>query len=389
MNPSPEPLRVLHLNSMLTGGGTDDQCIKLAAELRKRGHDVWLAGPAGRQLAPVVEQLAVPFIDTGARAGRFAFIRRCAEIIRSKNIQIVHGHHGRDLWPAILAARLAGTRSKIVLTRHMAKSPSSWASRNFLLGQCDALIAVSEFVAQVLREGAYEPQSPEEERRVRPPIRGDHSKIKVIYGGIDTGKFTSADASSKRRELGLEPDHYAFAVVGGFDSPRGKGQREFLAAAAKIHNEVPRARFLIIGRGTMEETLKGDIERLGLSGKAWLTGQATDMQQVMNAIDCLVHPQIGTEALGLVICEAHACGKAVIASNLDGIPEAFRAGGYGRLVTPENVGELAEAMRLQASEPKLSGADAEKLHDRVAAIFSLAVMTEKTERLYSELLQAI
>src|SRR6202020_2331033 len=110
------------------------------------------------------------------------------------------------------------------------------------LGQCDALIAVSQFVAKVLREGAYEPQSPEEERRVRPPIRGDHSKIKVIYGGIDTAKFAPADASSKRRELGVEPDQYAFAVVGGFDSPRGKGQREFLAAAAKIHKEVPGAR---------------------------------------------------------------------------------------------------------------------------------------------------
>jgi glycosyltransferase involved in cell wall biosynthesis len=186
----------------------------------------------------------------------------------------------------------------------------------------------------------------------------------------------------------LEPDHFAFAVVGGFDSPRGKGQREFLAAAAKIHKEVPQARFLIIGRGTMAETLKADIERLGLSGKAWLTGQATDMPQVMNAIDYLVHPQIGTEALGLVICEAHACGKPVIASDLDGIPEAFRAGGYGRLVPPENVDELAEAMRLQASEPKLGVAEAEKLHDRVAATFSLAAMAEKTERLYAELLQA-
>ena len=63
----------------------------------------------------------------------------------------------------------------------------------------------------------------------------------------------------------------------------------------------------------------------------------------MNAIDCLVHPQIGTEALGLVICEAHACGKPVIASALDGIPEAFRAGNYGRLVPPEDIAALADA----------------------------------------------
>jgi len=41
----------------------------------------------------------------------------------------------------------------VVLTRHMAKSPSTWFSRRFVLGQCDALIAVSDFVARVLREG--------------------------------------------------------------------------------------------------------------------------------------------------------------------------------------------------------------------------------------------
>jgi glycosyltransferase involved in cell wall biosynthesis len=385
MNPPGQPLRVLHLNSLLTGGGTDDQCVKLAAQLHKLGQRVWLAGPAGRPLAPVIEELGVPFFDTGSQAGKVQFILRAARLIRREKIQIVHGHHGRDLWPAILAARLAGTKPKIVLTRHMAKSPGSWASRHFLLGQCDALVAVSEFVAKVLREGAYEAQSPEAERRVRPPIRGDHSKIHVIHGGIDTAKFCPADASNKRRELGLEPGEYAFAVVGGFDLPRGKGQREFLAAAARIHKDVPGARFLIVGRGTMAETLQSDIGRLGLEGKARLTGQASDMPQVMNAIDCLVHPQIGTEALGLVICEAHACGKPVIASALDGIPEAFGAGARGRLIAPESVEELAQAMRFQASQPKLSPAQTAQLHERITETFSLTIMAEKTQRLYSGL----
>ena len=253
MNPAPQPLRLLHLNSLLTGGGTDDQCVKLAGQLHKMGQRVWLAGPSGRRLAPMVSQAGVPFLDTGPAANKLQFILRAAGIIRREKIQIVHGHHGRDLWPTILAARLAGTKPKIVLTRHMAKSPGSWASRHFLLSQCDALVAVSEFVATVLREGAYEPQSPESERRVRPPIRGDHSKIHVIPGGIDTATFAPADASSKRAELGLLPAEYAFAVVGGFDLPRGKGQREFLAAAARIHTEVPNARFLIVGRGSMAE----------------------------------------------------------------------------------------------------------------------------------------
>jgi glycosyltransferase involved in cell wall biosynthesis len=386
MNPAPQPLRVLHLNSLLTGGGTDDQCVKLAAQLHRLGQQVVIAGPSGRAFAPVIAQLGAPFFDTGPRANKLQFILRVAQFIRRENMQIVHGHHGRDIWPTILAARLAGTKPKIVLTRHMAKSPASPASRHFLLGQCDALIAVSEFVAKVLREGAYEPQSPEAERRVRPPLLGNHAKIHVIPGGIDTAKFRPMNAADKRRELGLQPGDYAFAVVGGYGLPRGKGQREFLAAAALLREKIPQARFLIVGSGNMAELLQADIARLGLGGKAWLTGQVSDMPQVMNAIDCLVHPQIGTEALGLVVCEAHACGKPVIASALDGIPEAFAAGQYGELVAPEDVAALAGAMERQAQRPALAPAQAEEMHSRVGQFFSLEQMGAKVLHLYRDLL---
>jgi glycosyltransferase involved in cell wall biosynthesis len=379
------PLRILHLNSLLTGGGTDDQCVKLAAELHRQGQKVFLAGPAGREFAPAIQAAGVPFLDTGSDSSKLRFILRAARFIRHEQIRIVHGHHGRDIWPAIFAAHLAGTRPRLVLTRHLAKSPSSWASRQFLLGQCDALIAVSEFVAKVLREGVYEPDSPEAERRARPPLHGAHGKIHVVYGGIDTAKFKPANADEKRRALGLKSGEYAFAVAGGYDLPRGKGQREFLMAAAHLHQDAPNARFLIIGRGNMEELIRADIQRLGLTGKAFLTGQQRDMPQVMNAVDCLVHPQIGTEALGLVVCEAHACGKPVIASALDGIPEAFAPGGCGKLVPPEDVTALAGAMLDQSKTPLPEASQKAAMHQRVEQFFSLGRQAERVSQLYRAL----
>jgi glycosyltransferase involved in cell wall biosynthesis len=386
--PGKEPLRILLLNSLLTGGGTDDQCVQLAAGLCRLGLHAAIAGPGGREWAASITALGVPFFDTGGRATKLQFILRSARLVRREKIHIIHAHHGRDLWPAILAARLSGIRPKIVLTRHLAKSPSSWISRHFLLGQCDSLIAVSEFVARVLRQGVYEPDSPEEERRSRPPLRGDHRKIRVIYVGIDPGRFRPAEAAEKRRELGLGPEHFGFAVVGGYDFPRGKGQREFLSAAARAHEHIPQARFLIIGRGSLADVLRQDIARLGLSGKAWLTPYAADMPQVMNALDCLVHPQIGTEAMPLVICEAHSCGKPVIASALDGIPEAFAAAQCGQLVPPEDIDALAAAMRRQAATPPLAWQQRMEMHEKVAEKFSLDRMAADHLQLYRELLAA-
>jgi glycosyltransferase involved in cell wall biosynthesis len=368
------PLRILHLNSMLTGGGTDDQCVKLARALVELKQDVRIAGPGGRDFSRIIKELEIPFAVTPPEGPlKISFIRAAAKIIRRDRIQILHGHHGRDIWPTILAAKLSGKKPTVVLTRHMAKSPSSIVSRKFLLGQCDSLIAVSEFTRRVLCEGVYEPDSPEEERHVRPPLMGDYSKIKVIYGGIDTNRFKPGESAGLRQEWGLRPENYVFAVAGGYELPRGKGQREFLKAAARIHERRPEARFLIIGRGSMAEILRADIAQLGLKDKAWLTPYCRDMPQAMNAIDCLVHPQIGTESFGLVLLEAFACGKPVIASALDGIPEAFAAANFGRLVKPESVDELADAMLEWSGRPGLAMAERKALHQKVTDSFSLAV----------------
>ena len=379
------PLRIIHLNSLLTGGGTDDQCVKLAHGLRQLGQDARIVGPEGREFSKIVHALDVPLCDTGNTKSKLKFVFRAARFIREHKPHIVHGHHGRDIWPTIFAVRLSGVQTKLVLTRHMAKSPSSFASRKYMLRNCDAVIAVSKFVEKILTEGMDDRSSPERERWHRPPIEGDFKKIHVIYPGIDTTKFFAAPAEGMRQQLGLQPGDFAFAVTGGFDLPRGKGQREFLRAAATIHKEIPNARFLIIGRGNMESTLKADIDQLGLNGKAWLTGQMSSMPQVMNAIDCLVHPQIGTEALGLVVCEAHACGKPVIASALDGIPEAFAAGNLGELVPPEDINKLAEAMMAQIKAPLPSDGEKAAMHARVEAQFSLTRAAEQTLALYRQL----
>ncbi len=380
-------LRILHLNSLLAGGGTDDQCVKLAYALGQLGQDAGIAGPDHRDFSKIVRELAIPFYVTPPEGlAKWRFVLRAARTIRQQRVQIVHGHHGRDLWPTILAARLAGTRPRVVLTRHMAKSPSSWPSRHFLLGQCDALLAVSGFVARVLREGVYEPDSPEEERRIRRPILGDYRKIRVLYGGIDTRRFQPFDATARRAEWGLAPENIAFAVIGGYDLPRGKGQREFLQAAARVAPQVPDARFLIVGRGNMGDMLRADIGRLGLIGRAWLTPYCHDMPAAMNAIDCLVHPQVGTEAFPGVVLEAFACGKPVIASALDGIPEAFATGNYGQLIKPESVDELAAALQVWAARPRASSPERTALHERIDREHSILAFGARMIAFYRELL---
>lgn len=384
-----EPLRVLQVNSLLTGGGTDDQCVRLAQGLAALGQSVWLAAPAARELSGLVRDSGVPLLPTPPEGPlKLGFIRAVARYCREFRIQIVHGHHGRDLWPTILAARWSGVRPRVVLTRHLAKSPSSWLSRRYLLSQCDALVAVSHFVARVLTVGVDEPASPVEERRRRPPLRGDCRKVRVVHGGIDPQRFQPVAAPAQRAAWGLGSTDLAFGVVGGYDLPRGKGQEEFLRAAGHIRDVVPMARFLVIGRGNLRDRLETEIVRLGLSGRAWLTPYCRDMPAAMNALDCLVHPQVATDAFPTVILEAMACNKPVIATACDGAPEQFTDGEHGLLVPMENVPALAEAMRRMAVEPGLRGRLSRHGRRHVLEHFTLDLLAQRILELYRQLMSA-
>jgi glycosyltransferase involved in cell wall biosynthesis len=105
-------------------------------------------------------------------------------------------------------------------------------------------------------------------------------------------------------------------------------------------------------------------------------------------VDCLVHPQVGTEAFPGVVLEAFACGRPVIASALDGIPEGFAIGGKGRLVTPENIEELARALAQQARQPRLTESERADLHQRIEIGHSLPAAARKVEAFYRRLLSS-
>jgi glycosyltransferase involved in cell wall biosynthesis len=267
----------------------------------------------------------------------------------------------------------------------LAKSLGTWVSRRFLLNRTDAFVATSACVAQILRDGIFEPDSPEPERWARPSISGDHSRIHVIHGGVDTTRFYPQDATALRKEWNLAPDEFVFAVVAGYPKPRGKGQREYLVAAAALRKICPKARFLIIGRGDLEEVLKDDIQRLGLTGHAWLTPWCQDMPMVMNAIDCLVHPQVGTDAFPTVVLEAMACAKPAIVTRVDGAVEQVVAGETGLIVDPESPPALAAAMHTLLNNREACVRFGAAGRERVCGNFSLPLLAEKMLKLYQQL----
>ena len=385
MSSSDLTARAIHLNSRLRGGGTDSQSLALAQGHTDLGWTIEMAGPAQAPLSAAAQKFPYHSLPRF----RPVQILALAGVLRRTRARILHAHHGDDYWTALLASRLVNPRPLIIFSRHLAKSPRSPLSRKHLFSSADAVVAVSSFVAQVLLQGHDDPASPVPERHHRPSCRIDPAKLHIIHTGIDTRRFQPQDpsfSSTARRSLSLADKEFAFGVVGGFDLPVGKGQRIFLKAAQEVMRRIPKARFLLAGSGTMDSILRDDIRHLGLEERARLVGQQPDPLSLHHALDCLVHPQIATEAFPSVVLESHACGRPVIASELDGIPEAWSIGGLGHLVSAGDPETLARAMIRQAESPTPAATEQIEAHSRVQTQASLPVQATQMGNLYRRLM---
>ena len=293
------------------------------------------------------------------------------EMIRSRGIQIVHVHHGRDYWPAIIAANCAGRGVRVVASRHLMTVPSR-ITRNSLLRFTD-IIAVSKAVRNI----------------VDLHFSGPRGRLHQIYPGIDTAAFAprrDTEVLELRARFGGDENAVVFGLASDFGPPEGKGHLVFLRAASRIHVDFPQARFVLIGPDSDQPLLVETIRTLGLGGVARILPFTHQMPVVMNALDVLVHPAVGTEALGLVILEAMACGKPVIASRLDGIPETFKEQQHGLLVPPKDAEALAVAMQSLILNPAIRARFGEDGRQFVVSHFEQRQCARQSRELYANVL---
>ncbi|HEX7652578.1 MAG TPA: glycosyltransferase, partial [Verrucomicrobiae bacterium] len=268
------PLRILQVNSLFTGGGVDNQTLTLAKGLQDLGEHVVLAIPSGTRYEARAQAAGLSLAAIPARSWlKLSLVLQCASLIRRHRAQILHIHQGRDYWPCILAAKLAGQGTRVVVTRHLMTRPRG-LSRRFLL-RCVDIIAVSQAVAAVLHAH----------------LKGPASRIHQIYCGTDFSAISpvrTPAAVAFRERMGWPPAAVVFAVIGTFHPPLGKGQPEFLQAAAQLKERYPQARFAIIGHGEMEADLKRQIQESGLGAVAAVFPFEDQIATCMSAIDVLV-----------------------------------------------------------------------------------------------------
>jgi D-inositol-3-phosphate glycosyltransferase len=187
--------------------------------------------------------------------------------------------------------------------------------------------------------------------------RVPREKITVLPLGTDLERFDPShyDAAEARRHFGLPEGKKIVGVLGRLDPQ--KGQDVLLRAIPKITAEHPDVLFLIAGDETAGEPghkkyLENLSRTLGVERYVKFMKFTDDVPRLMAALDIFTLPSF-SETFGLVVIEAMAMEKPVIATNAGGVPEIITNGINGLLVEPHNEQSLAVAIHRVLSNEQL------------------------------------
>ncbi len=295
-----------------------------------------------------------------------------ARYIRKHRIDIVHtSDRPRDALVSVLLARLTGAKSIV----HVHVTYGDWMSRllRWSMGQADALIGVSQFVADSLVNG------------------GGYARRKT-YGVLNAINLAAWDHRSDpgpvRAELGIPPDAPVVICVARIF--RGKGQAFLIQALALLTPELPQIKLLVVGqdyppKNNHTNELRALCAELGVTENVIFTGLRSDVPRLLAAADILAVPSI-QEPFGLVYAEAMAMKKPVVAVDSGGTPEVVEHEKSGLLSPRDDVPALAANLRRLVCDPELRTRMGEYGRQQVEARFVPRRLAEDVARVYTDVM---
>jgi len=377
------PLSILHVHTLPVMSGSGINTLLTMRGSRGQGHEVALACASNGKLTEETQRVGVavylvshlrrevnPLMDPAA-------VFELSRLIERHRFDLVHTHNSKAGFIGRLAARRAKVPTVVHTVHGFAFHDEESALRRALFRGlervaarwCNGMI----FISKSLLDWA-------ERERIGPGI-----PRAVIFSGIDVDAFRSADGKGFRRQWNIPPDRLVVGMVSKLW--KGKGHEILLDAWKATLRDIriaPEPLLLIVGEGHLEAKLKRRVSSLGLDASVQFTRFQWDIPAVTAAIDIAVLPSL-FEGMGRVVLEAMVSGKAVIASNVGGIPDLVRHGENGLLVRPGDRESLKKALVDLLSNAELRTRLGEKGFAGFRPEYRASYMVEQIHRFYEEL----
>lgn len=211
-------------------------------------------------------------------------------------------------------------------------------------------------------------------------------KTVLIRSGIDIREFqdVTCDKVEKKKEWGLDAGCPLVAMIACLKTQ--KSPLDFVNVAKIVSDAIAPVRFLLIGDGVLRSEIEALIQKVGMEGKILLLGWRNDIPEILRCVDVLVLTSLW-EGLPRVFPQAMASGVPVVATDVDGAPEAIEHGINGFLTPPKDVHAMAEKVIYLIRHPKEAQEMGKKGRDLVDE-FDIWKMLAQQQALYASLLKS-
>ncbi|NMX21366.1 hypothetical protein C5S30_02790 [ANME-1 cluster archaeon GoMg4] len=377
-------------------GGMEIHVKELVEGLIKRGHKVTIITTKHPEGIKKEEKESLRIYYVGDKPLRYTkrFYKESAELFerlnREKRFDVVHSQSTsgfgfakfcHEKIPFIVT--LHGTIKNEIKSALNSKSIKGLAVVSYLfyeriaspyvdkmtLKKSDKIIAVSNELKEDIKKQYKVPEE----------------KLVVNPNGIDVNKFKPMNVEDLRRKWNLTNEKLIVSV-GAIN--KQKGFHLLLKILPEILKEDKKVKLFIVGIGPYLQALKDMAVKLNISNNVIFTGKVSDedLPKYYNLADICVFPTLRMEGLPLVVPEAMACVKPVIASRIGGIPTAIENNKDGILIEPGNLKELKGKILEVLRDEKLAKKLGENARKKVVERLSLDRMVEDTIKVYEEVL---
>ncbi len=367
--PQSPQYRILHTETSEGWGGQEIRVFREMEAMRERGHSLFLGAPAQSKIYQMA--LAAGFEVYPLDPSKLKYpltILRFANYLRHHKIQILNTHSSRDGWIGGLAARLAFT-PLIIRSRHIEVDYPNRFTSWIGFGVLPHLVFTT---SQRITD------------RLIQELSLQWDRVSTLPTGIDPKKFHPKISTHLRTVESVPEPLPLIAMISVLRS--WKGHDIYLNAIELLIQQGVQATYWIVGGGPGEKTLQEQIRMRSLPVR--MLGHREDIPDILAAIDLLVLPSTGHEGVPQIILQAQACEKAVIGTQVGGIPEVIEHEVSGLLVEKSNPVALAQAMKKLIESPELRQTLARQGHLRFQKKHTLKTMCERVESQYLKKISA-
>ncbi len=370
-------MRILQVayKSQIHGG--EKVLLDLTRGLMEKGHHLFVACPSHGALTEALRaEGADVLVFPMRKTYDLIAVYRLYKILKKYKIDVIHSHGLLVNILSRVASYLANTPVSISTAHIPLNLKSGKQAQNILEKLMIPYYLVLDNLTSVFNHKVIAVSDAVKKDLIEQGV--DSKRVVVVQNGIDW-RLVNGSSKSVKPESPGEPNHPIVGTITRL-SPQ-KDIPTFLRMARLVINEIPRTQFLVIGDGEERDELQALADRLKLHNHVKFLGYRKDALDILKTFSIFALSSLW-EGLPIVILEAMAAKKPVVATAVDGVKEVVDHGKTGLLVEPQSPDLLAKSVIELIKNPSQAKEFGRRGRERVEKFFSIKRVINTVEQIY-------